>query len=65
MEHFENRIKQIRFRSKESDSEATGELTSVYDFAEAGSSDSVYSLRYLEMTWSNVSTNSHLLRLWR
>ena len=59
---FESRIKQIRFRSKESDSEATGELASVYDFAEAGSSDSVYEPALLGNDMDpDVSTNSYLL----
>jgi len=59
---FESRIKQIQFRSKESDSEATGELASVYDFAEAGSFDSVYEPALLGNDMDpDVSTNSYLL----
>ena len=59
---FESRIKQIRFRTKEADSEATGELASIYDFAEAQSGNGVYEPALLGNDMDpDVSTNSFLL----
>ena len=59
---FESRIQQIKFRRKEADSEAVGELGTIYDYAEAASGDGVYEPALLGNDMDpDVSTNSFLL----